>query len=303
MTDEKRFEHKGRAIRADIRTSATPQQAWEAWADPEKISGWFVDRASGEGTTGGTMTWFFDSFGYVLPYKVVESIPGQLFVLKWEPRQGNVGILEIQIAREGGETVVRLINSGFREDAQWDEEYEGTVSGWRMALALLKEYLENYFGRGKKTLLIIRPAAFTYQQLREYFVDSSKLAQWLSTSGSIGEAGDPCKLALREVGMLTGRVLAVTGWEVALSWKEIGGTLELKGFAMGPQRLLGVRVMSWALDEAGAKQLEGQLGPSVERLASLFPATAAAAGAGAEQRKESFEKKPWTSPKPSGTTS
>jgi hypothetical protein len=29
------FEHKGRVLRAEIETSATPQQAWEAWADPE----------------------------------------------------------------------------------------------------------------------------------------------------------------------------------------------------------------------------------------------------------------------------
>jgi uncharacterized protein YndB with AHSA1/START domain len=291
MSDEKGFEHKGRAIRAEIRTAATPQQAWQAWADPGKISGWFVDRASGEGKAGGTMTWFFDSFGYVLPYKVVESIPGKLFVLKWNPPQGNSGILEVQIAREGGETVVRLINSGFREDAQWNEEYEGTVSGWKTSLAILKEYLENYFGRSKRTLLIMRPASFTYPQIREYFVDSSKLAQWLAAAGSIGKVGDACKLTLRDAGTLTGHVLAVTNWEVALSWREIGGTLELKGFAMGSQRMLGVRVMSWTLDEPGAKQIESQLGPTVERLAAHFH-VAAAAGAGTKQRNEPFEKKP-----------
>jgi uncharacterized protein YndB with AHSA1/START domain len=43
MSGEKRaeeFEHKGRVLRAEIDTSATPQQAWEAWADPEKIAHW-----------------------------------------------------------------------------------------------------------------------------------------------------------------------------------------------------------------------------------------------------------------------
>jgi len=279
MTNEKAFEHRGRVIRAEMRTRAAAQQAWEAWADPEKIVGWFVDRATGEGKTGGTMTWFFDSFGYVLPYKVVESIPGELFVLKWDPPQGDAGILEVQIAREGGETVVRLINSGFREDAQWNEEYEGTVSGWQMALAILKEYLENHFGRSKRTLLAIRPASFTYRQIREYFLEPSKLAQWLTTSGSIANVGDPCKLTLRDGNTLTGEVLARTKGEVALSWKEIGGALELKAFPMGPQRFAGVRAMSWTLDETGAKQLESQLGAAVERLAALLSASAAAAAA------------------------
>ncbi len=37
MAEEKSFDHKGRMIRDEIETSATPRQAWEAWADPEKI--------------------------------------------------------------------------------------------------------------------------------------------------------------------------------------------------------------------------------------------------------------------------
>ena len=41
MTDRpegKPIEHIGRIIRAEIRTKATPQQAYDAWADPEKIA-------------------------------------------------------------------------------------------------------------------------------------------------------------------------------------------------------------------------------------------------------------------------
>ncbi len=277
MTDEKKFEHKGRIIRAEIETSATPQQAWEAWADPEKIAHWFVDRAAGEAKPGGTMTWFFDEFGFVLPYKVVDAEPGKLFVLKWEaPQGGPVGILEVTIERKGGATVVRLVNSGFREDAAWNDEYEGVVSGWKMSLAILKYYLENHFGHAKTALLIMRPASFAYEQLHTYFVDTPKLASWLTKSGSIGKVGDACKLALRDdqpfVTSLTGRVLADTGREVTLSWEEIGGTLELKGFAMGPQRVAGVRCISWRLNPDDRKRLEAQLSAAVERLAGLLPA-------------------------------
>jgi hypothetical protein len=32
------IEHLGRIIRAEIRTKATPQQAYDAWADPERDS-------------------------------------------------------------------------------------------------------------------------------------------------------------------------------------------------------------------------------------------------------------------------
>lgn len=274
MTDEKKFEHKGRVIRSEIETSATPAQAWEAWADPEKIAQWFMDRASGEAKPGGAMTWFFDNFGYALTYKVLDAVPGELFVLKWEPPQGDVGILEVRITREGGTTRVRLINSGFREDSKWNEEYEGIVSGWQMSLAIMKNYLEYHFGRPKKQLLIMRPAVFEYEQLRTYFLDAGKLSQWLVSAGGIRRVGDACQLTLRDSGKLTGRVLAVTKWEVALSWEEIGGTLELKGFSMGPQHVVAVRCLTWKQDPDEVKRLESQLHKAVERLAALFPVPA-----------------------------
>lgn len=294
MSSENRFEHKGRIIRAEIRTAATPQQAWEAWADPQKIAAWFVDRAAGEAKPGGIMTWFFDDFGFELPYKVVDAIPGSLFVLKWDPPQGDSGILEVRIAQEGGATVIRLINSGFREDAKWNEEYEGVNSGWQTALALLKEYIENYFGRSKETVMILRPASYTYDELREYFLDPVKLSKWLTVSGAIGEPGEACELVFRDGGKLSGRVLAVTKREAALSWKEIGGALELKGFSMGPQKMMGVRVTLWNWESGANSEIKARMEAAVERLAAIFPAPAGApvSSASESQFNEPFERKP-----------
>jgi uncharacterized protein YndB with AHSA1/START domain len=279
VADSTSFEHKGRMIRAEIATAATPEQAWEAWADPEKIAQWFVDRATGEAKPGGTMTWFFDKFGYVIPYKIVDAVPGELIVYKWEPPEGLPGILEVRIAREGGATAVRVIQSGFREGAEWDDEYEGVNSGWKIALLILKFYLENHFARGKSMAFVFRPAKFAYQQVLKYFLEPAKLAEWLTVSGAIGKSGEKCELVLRDVGRLTGCVLAVTDREVMLSWDEVGGVLELKAFPMGPQRVVGVRVMSWGLNAAKIAQLEKKISAAVERLAALFPAGAAAGGA------------------------
>lgn len=277
MPEEKKFDHtKGRVIRAEIRTSATPRQVWEAWTDPQKLAHWFVDKASGVSTVGGTMTWEFERFGYVLPYEVVASVPERQFALQWNPPPGNpAGILEIQIERESGETVVRLINSGFREGAEWDDEYEGTVSGWQMALAVLKYYLENYFGQPKSYFFAMRPASFTFDQLRPYFLESSGLAKWLTTSGAIGKPGGRCELALRDDGKLTGRVLAVTNREVALSWEEIRGVLELKAFPMGPKRVLSIWGCGWNLDPTRAKEIERRMEAAIGRLNAALPASAA----------------------------
>ena len=279
MADSTNFEHKGRMIRAEIATSATPEQAWESWADPEKIAQWFVDRATGEAKSGGTMNWFFDRFGYTLPNKIVDAVPGKLIVFKWEPPEGIPRILEVRIEREGGATMVRLINSGFREDAAWDEEYEGVNSGWKMALGILKFYLENYFAHAKSALLIIQPANFAYEEVLKYFLEAGRLAQWLTTAGAIGKVGDACELQLCDAGKLTGRVLAITSREVTVSWDEIGGVMELKAFSMGPRRVVCLRGFSWRLKAEEMAAIEQKLQRALERLAALFPLSAAAGDA------------------------
>jgi uncharacterized protein YndB with AHSA1/START domain len=281
MTEPKKIEHKGRVIEDEIRTSATPRQVWEAWTDPVKLAQWFVDKASGEAKVGGTMTWEFERFGYVIPYEVVEAVPEKYFVLRWNPPEGkgNPGILEVNIEYRGGQTVMRLVNSGMREDAGWNEEYEGIVSGWKMALAVLKHYLENYFGNPKAYFFGMRPAQFSYEQLMPYYVTEAGLAKWLTKSGKIGKPGERCELVLQAGGKITGNVLAVSAREVAVSWEEMNGVFELKAFAMGPAgRVLSFWGRGWDLDAARAKEIEGRMEKALERLSEALGTATIAKG-------------------------
>src|SRR5271163_393292 len=145
MTDNpenKPIEHKGRIIRAEISTKATPQEAYDAWADPEKIAHWFPDHAEGKAEPGATITWIFDKFNFRVAYEVLIAQQGERFAIRWNPLPGrNAGMLEVTLSKEGGETVIRMVESGFREGAEWDAEFEGNESGWHMALAVLKHYL------------------------------------------------------------------------------------------------------------------------------------------------------------------
>jgi uncharacterized protein YndB with AHSA1/START domain len=266
--ERKLIEHKGRIIRAEIRTKATPQQAYDAWADPEKIAHWFPDRAEGKAEPGGTITWIFDKFNYRIPYEVLNALPAEKFAIRWNPPPGmNAGVLEVTISKEGGETVIRLVNSGFREGAEWDEEFEGTDSGWRIALALLKHYLENYFGIPRESFLIMRPAEFSFDHAIQFQRTAAGLRKWLTKSGEYGEVGEYFALELNEGGKASGRVLAKTKRETTLGWDEIHGVLELKAFSMGPQKMLCVRGCGWGLSAEKAKELEGQMERAVQRLA------------------------------------
>jgi uncharacterized protein YndB with AHSA1/START domain len=269
--EHKLIEHRGRIIRAEIRTKATPQQAYDAWADPEKIAHWFPDRAEGKAEPGATITWIFDKFNYRIPYEVLIAEPAEKFAIRWNPPPGmNAGVLEVTISKEGGETVIRLVNSGFREGAEWNEEFEGTDSGWRMALALLKHYLENYFGTPRASFLVMRPAEFSFDQAVQFQRTAAGLKKWLTKSGEYGEVGENFVLELEEGGKASGRVLAKTKRETTLGWDEIHGVLELKAFSMGPQKMLCVRGCGWGLSAEKAKELEGQMERAVERLASAL---------------------------------
>jgi hypothetical protein len=68
---------------------------------------------------------------------------------------------------------------------------------------------------------------------------------------------------------MSGTVLAVTGWEVQLSWDEIDGAVALKGFGMGGgRRAVCVHGSSWSLSAAQAAALEQQFGEALDRLAT-----------------------------------
>ena len=259
-----------RSISCEMRTTAPPEHAFAAWAEPERIAHWFVDRAFGDVRPGGVMTWVFEKFGYEIPYPVLEVTPPEKFVLGGQIPGGPTFRLEITIAREGGETVVRLFNSGFRDGAQWDEEYQGVSSGWRMSLAILRHYLEAHYGSPKRSVLVLRPATFDYAAVLPWFTDEGKLARWLTRSGAIGAPGDRAELVLQNGATVRGTVLDVTGQEVAVSWEDEDLALELKAFTMGAQRMVAIRATGWGVSEARMQALEADLDAAVDRLAKAI---------------------------------
>jgi uncharacterized protein YndB with AHSA1/START domain len=271
MTRRKRPEHRGRTVRTTIRTTATPEQLFEAWADPAKLAQWFPDRAEGRAVEGGVQKWFFDRFNHALPYEVAAAVPGEHLVytgvIPGRPRF----YLEIDIVREAGSTSLTLINSGFLDKDGWDEEYEGIASGWQMAMALLKLYVERHYGRQRQQFFAVRPASYDYADLMPYYSLPDRLASWLTTSGAIGSADQPCALVLRNGDRVTGEVLAKSGWEVQLSWDEIEGALALKGFGIGRgRRAVGIHGSGWGLSADRAAVLEAFFVEALDRLATAL---------------------------------
>lgn len=271
MPDKKKPEHSGCVIHASMKTTAPPEQVWEAWVDPEKLAQWFPDRAEGRAVEGAVQTWYFDRFGYTLPYEVYSSVPGEHLVLTGEPPGRPRFFLEIEIARSDGLTTVNLLNSAGVPEEAWNEDMEGIVSGWMMALALLRLYVERYYGQPRSQFFVMRPATYEYEDLVRFYREPEFLARWLTLDGSVRDIGDPVALTLRDGQTITGEVLALTAWEVQLSWEEIAGAIAFKGFRRGTEgRTVCIHGSGWGLSAERAAALETHFEEAIIRLCAAL---------------------------------
>ena len=157
----------------ELRTTATPEQVWRAWADPEIIAQWFADRAEGSAEPGGELIHHFPQFGFAHRYRVLESDPARRLLLEVD-FGGRLVQQEILVSVEGGETVLELVHSGFGSEDGWGGEYEGIDSGWKLAFSLLRHYLENYFGRPRTSYYFMLPAAFRWGEPPSVFSGGRK---------------------------------------------------------------------------------------------------------------------------------
>ena len=265
--------HQGRMMQLEMRTSATPEQVYAAFADPSKLSQWFTDNARGEAKPGNTMYWIFEKFAYEIPYEVVDAVPGKLLALGGELPGRPPFLVELIINQQGGETVLRLVNSGFLDGGTWDEEFEGVSSGWEMSLALLRYYLERHFGKPKRSFLAIQPAQFSMGDILKWYTDPELLAEWLAADSAAIEppsrVGDPVRIPLASGEQtIEGDTLAVTRREVAFSWAAEDIVLELKAFMMGPNPVVSVRGTTWQPDAERLAAIEREMEGALKRLAA-----------------------------------
>jgi uncharacterized protein YndB with AHSA1/START domain len=258
-----------------VRIRAPWPRVYAAWADPDKVSQWFTDRAKGEVKPDATVTWVFEDLGYEIPYQVLEAAPGQRFALRGQVPGRPPLLLEVTLAQEGGETVLHLVNSGFLEGGGWDEEYEAVLSSWVMALELLKTYVEDHFGEARRTLLVLHKAAFHFEDVLPFFDSGAGLQTWLARSAELN--GNSLRLTLWEGGTLTGRWLLASSRDAALTWSELPGILQLRAFSMGSAgRRLSVRVTTWGGAPSRLADLEAPFARALERLAARLPVPVAA---------------------------
>ena len=144
-------------FKVQARIARRVSEVFEAVADPAQLSRYFTTGgAVGRLETGATVTWDFHDFPGAFPVEVVEAVPGERIVLRWEANEGPPEggepsggasystLVTIDFtAIEAGRTLVEVAEEGWRETPAGLKASYGNCMGWSQMLCALKAWLEH----------------------------------------------------------------------------------------------------------------------------------------------------------------
>ena len=149
-------------FRVAARVAKPVREVFEAVADPDKLSNYFTTAgAQGRLETGATVTWDFADFPGAFPVEVVEVVPDQKIVLRWDASEGEAPNLPETAAGDRApgykttvtmtftplegdtRTLVEIREEGWRENEGALKASYGNCQGWSQMLAALKAWLEH----------------------------------------------------------------------------------------------------------------------------------------------------------------
>src|SRR5215468_9769575 len=137
-----------RSIQVEVEVPGTPEQVWEAIATGPGISSWFVPTEM-EGRVGGKMVCHFgpgmDSDATITAWEPPHRLSADSD--SFAPGGPTVATEWTVEARSGGKCVVRVVHSLFASTDDWDNQLEGTESGWPTFFPILKHYLTHFRGQ------------------------------------------------------------------------------------------------------------------------------------------------------------
>lgn len=154
-----------RSVETELEIKAPIDAVWKALTDAQELTRWFPLQARVKPGVGGSM-WV--SWG--------QPFEGESTIDSWEPNKHlNTGwpftaspdgdpkplTVDYYLESRGGNTVLRLVHSGFGVGPKWDNEYDGVTRGWAFELRGLRHYLENHRGRDRRTIWINKPTSLS----------------------------------------------------------------------------------------------------------------------------------------------
>lgn len=141
------------SIELEIEVPGTPEEVWRAIATGPGITSWYVPHVVEEQEGGSATARFGAGPEMEVPGRVAAWEPPRRIVLDGGEGAGGLAFEWLVEARDGGTCIVRLVNSGFGEGGDWDDQYDAMTDGWKMFLTNLRLHLTHFAGRSATTSL------------------------------------------------------------------------------------------------------------------------------------------------------
>lgn len=189
--------------------------------------------------------------------EVVEVTPMRRVVLEHE-----TGRLELQIVRGG---------LSLQHRAAFDDDQAlGTESSWRIALAMLGEYLDHHAGSTRRVHWAMTRGRADAALCHAYFTEPELLASWLGPVEGVGTTGSIVRFRFPGNRPASGVVLANTpGRDVAFSWREADqSVLVLRTLPLPAEPGARLALLGWSRwnDPPNARAVCQELDTAAERL-------------------------------------
>src|SRR5437773_5569393 len=152
-----------RSIQVEVEVPGTPEEVWQAIASGPGISSWFVPTEFEE--KDGKPVAVKMNFGPGMESRAAVTAwdPPRMFAAQGEGWGGSPPIAtEWSVeARAGGVCLVRVVNSLFASTDDWDNQLEGTESGWPGFFRTLRIYLTHFRGQRSAIMQFVAGVAGT----------------------------------------------------------------------------------------------------------------------------------------------
>ncbi len=152
-----------RSVQVEVELPGTPEEIWQAIATGPGISSWFCPTRIETGADGKPARILFDEgpgmesaakiTAWEPPRRLVAEAPG------WAPGMPPVATEWTVEARAGGTCVVRVVHSMFASTDDWDNQLEGTETGWPVFFRILRLYLTHFHGQPCSNIQVMAMAA------------------------------------------------------------------------------------------------------------------------------------------------
>jgi uncharacterized protein YndB with AHSA1/START domain len=147
-------------IERELFIDASPEVVFEVVSDPRHVVEWWADTATYEAVPGSTGTISFgnvDDGGKVVTLTVIEAVRPKTFSFRWTHEAedaadvGNSLLVTLELIPSGAGTVLRFVETGFREmgwqAAVLEANYRDHATGWDYFLPRLASYAKSLADR------------------------------------------------------------------------------------------------------------------------------------------------------------